>query len=450
MIPTWALWALGLGLLVVRGLLSAADTALYGISDARARELRDVHPRRGARLVRLKTEREATAAAIRFGMVLSGFTAACIATLVPPRLLGAPFEAIDGGWRAFLVPLASALLLALLASLIDVVFRAGAAASSEAWALGLSSFVSATSTLLYPVMRLMMAPLNLVLRPFGARVSFEAPPPPLEELEKLLQARAVKHEVDKGAPQLIRGVFGLTNKTCRDLMVPRTQVVAVDISTPPGDILLMISEENHSRIPVFANDIDHIVGVLHVRDLVPLMQNPELIVLHDLVRPAVYVPWVKPIGDLLRDMQRQRIHMAMVVDEYGGFMGIVTLEDILREIVGDIGDEFEEVSKPFEKQADGSFLVDAGLAPGDFVRTFDFQLPEGEYETLGGFLASLAGALPEVGERFTVNGWVFVVHSKKGPRLDRIRVVKPRPSPEKREKEAGAELLPPRASPVRP
>ena len=165
--------------------------------------------------------------------------------------------------------------------------------------------------------------------------------------------------MDKSAPQLIRSIFELSDKRCRDVMVPRTEVVSVDISTPPDEVLRLLAEENHSRIPVYRDDVDHIVGVLHARDLIPLLQHPELIVLQDVIRPAHFVPWLKPIGDLLREMQKKKIHMAMVVDEYGGFMGIVTLEDILREIVGDIGDEFEVEEKQVEKQPDGSFLVDA-------------------------------------------------------------------------------------------
>jgi CBS domain containing-hemolysin-like protein len=217
--------------------------------------------------------------------------------------------------------------------------------------------------------------------------------------------------------------------TCRDVMVPRTEVVAIEVSAPLPQILQLIAEENHSRIPVFKDDIDHIIGILHVRDIVPMVQHPELILLADLLRPVAYVPWVKPIGDLLREMQKERIHMAVVVDEYGGLAGIVTLEDILREIVGDIGDEFEEREKSVEKQADDSFLVDAMLPVEDFARAFDFKFPEGEFETLGGFLGHLAGALPEVNDRFTHNGWTFVVYAKDGPRLERVKVVKPRPPP---------------------
>lgn len=443
------MWAFCVGLLLLRALLGAAESALTGLSDLRARELREVHPRRGARLIRLKTEREQTAAALRFGMVLCGFTSAAIATLVPPRLLNITFAQLgDYAWASIVTPLASALLVAILATVLDVIFRNGAATRPDAWALGLSGLVAFFVTVLYPVMKLLVAPLNLVLTPFGAKVSFQAPPLPLDELEKLLAAQASQKQVDKSAPQLIRSIFEMSHKTCRDVMVPRIDVVLVNITTPPTEILAMISEQNHSRIPVYEGEIDKVVGILHVRDLVPLMQNPTLIVLHDLIRPAVFVPWVKPIGDLLREMQGQKIHMAVVVDEYGGFMGIVTLEDILREIVGDIGDEFEEESKPYEKQPDGSFLVDAMLPPQEFTRTFELKLPEGEFETLGGFLSSLAGALPEVGDKYTLDGWTFIVHSKQGPRLDRIRVIRARPPPAEK-RDGAADLLPPRPSPAR-
>jgi putative hemolysin len=452
--PTWPLWAVCLVLLFLRGLFAAAESALYGISDLRARELERAHPRRGKRLLKLRTEREATAASIRFSMVLSGFTAGALAALVPPALLDVSVRRLgESAFYGWLSPLLSALIAALLGMLFEVSLRAMAAGKNEAWALALSGPVLVTQRVLYPVMRTLVAPLNVVLAPFKLKVAFEAPPPPLEELEKLLAAQAAKNEVDKGAPQLIRSIFEMTDKTVRDVMVPRTNVSAVEIKTPPARVLEVLAEENHSRLPVYEGDVDHIVGILHVRDLVPLMQNPGLIVMEDLVRPAVFVPWVKPVGDLLRDMQKQKIHMGVVVDEYGGFMGIVTLEDILREIVGDIGDEFEaEEAKPFEKQADGSWLFDAMLTPVDFKSAFGFELPDGSYETVGGYLASLRGSIPEVGERFTVHGWTFIVHSKAGPRLDRIRLIKPPKSePQPRpagERKSDPDLLP-RPSPAR-
>lgn len=423
--PTWALWTACLALVLGRGLVAAAESALYGTSELRAQELAATHRAAGRRVLRHKTEREVTATALRMGMVVGGFLAAAIGSFVPPRLLD--FTRLgQGAWLQVATVLAGASLVAVLATLVEVTFRGLANAGPERWALRLSWLVSLLVVLFYPPMRLLLAPVNLVARGFGRTLRFEPPPPPLEELEKLLAAQAAQAEVDQSAPQLIRSIFELSDKRCRDVMVPRTEVVTVEITTPPSEVLRLLAEENHSRIPVYQDDVDHIVGVLHARDLIPLLQHPELIVLQDTIRPAHFVPWVKPIGDLLREMQKKRIHMAIVVDEYGGFMGVVTLEDILREIVGDIADEFEVVERQVEKLADGSFMVDAALEVERFNEAFGFTLPEGDFDTLAGFLSSLAGRLPDVGERFVHADWQFTVVAKEGARLHRVRVSKVR------------------------
>lgn len=428
--PTWGMWFILAALLLARGLFAALEAAVQATSDARARELAKEGNAAAARLLKLRVDPEATAAGIRFAMVFCGFMGVGVGTLIIPKVFDlSVFDVVESSWMPWLSPLVSAVVVALCATLVDITFRSFALQKPEPVALVLSRLGSIAITLLYPLVKLLVMPLNLALRPFKTRVSFQPPPPPLEELEKHLIAQAQTNEVDKGAPQLIRSIFELNEKTCRDVMVPRTEVVVMDSDTPVPEILRLVAEENHSRIPVFKDDMDHVVGILHVRDLVSLLQNPELIILSDLLRPAVYVPWVKPIGDLLRDMQLQRIHMAVVVDEYGGFSGIVTMEDILREIVGEIRDEFEEETRAFEKQADDSFLVDAMLPIEDFARAFEFKFPEGEFETLGGFLAHRAGAIPELNERITENGWTFVVHSKQGPRIERVRVIKPKPMP---------------------
>ncbi len=427
--PTWGMWAILAFLLTVRGFFAAIEAALQALSDDRAKELAKAGSHRAQRVVKLKADPESTAAAIRSGMVVAGFLAVGTGSLVIPRVLDVPLaEVVASSWLLWLTPLSSALLVALMATVFDITFRSAAIQQPEGWALLLSRLGVVSVAVLSPMVQLLVLPLNLVLKLFGAKVSFQPPPPPLEELQKQLIRQAQRHEVDRDAPQLIRSIFELNEKTCRDVMVARTEVIGLPIDTPTSEILQLIAEENHSRLPVYRDDMDHVLGILHVRDLVPLMQNPDLIVLSDLLRPAVFVPWVKPIGDLLRDMQRQRIHMAVVVDEYGGFSGIVTLEDILREIVGEIGDEFDEEVRTFEKQPDDSLLVDAMLPVEDFARAFDFKFPEGEFETLGGFLSHRMGAIPEVGDRFVENGWTFFVHAKEGPRLLRVKVIRPRPS----------------------
>jgi len=430
----WAIWLIVAGFLFGRSLLAGVEAALQAVSPLRAQELAELYPGSGGRVLLLKTEREASAAALRIGSIVCGFAAASLAVFAAPQTVDLP-TADGGGWPLLATALLSALLIAGLAIMLELGMRAIARANPEGWALRLSWLLVLLVRIIRPLARGMLALLGAVVRPLARRVQFASPPPPLDELENLLAAQAANKQIDQGAPQLIRSIFELSDKRCRDVMVSRTEVVSLDIGTQPTEILRILAEESHSRIPVYQDDIDHIVGVLHARDLIPLLQHPELIVVADLIRPAHFVPWIKPIGDLLRDMQKKKIHMAMVVDEYGGFMGIVTLEDILREIVGDIGDEFEVEEKLVEKQQDGSFLVDAGLEVHEFAKAFGFALPEGEYDTLGGFLSSLAGSLPEVGERFSFNGWQFAVHAKEGPRLRRIRLARPKPLAVAKDKE---------------
>lgn len=413
-------------------LLVAFMTALAGVSWTHIQELAKSGSRRDARLARLKGDTTVALVSARFGaFVFSGAAVALGALMIPlelePLLVG-------------VLPNSTVLLMAIsiffvIGSMwsINLILTTAASNNPEPVARALSWFGYSAYLLFGWILQLWTRFVAFVLKPFGLKVSMVVTAPkPLEELEAELVSRAQRDTVDQDAPQLIRSIFELSDKTCRDVMVARTEVVTIELSTSVENILALIAEENHSRLPVYKDDVDNIVGILHVRDLVPMLQHQDLIVLDDLLRPVVFVPWMKRIGDLLREMQHHHIHIAVVVDEYGGFSGIVTMEDILREIVGPIRDEFEEEVKSVEAQPDDSFLVDAAISVEDFSHEFNFTFPPGDFETLGGFLAHLAGAIPDTLDRFTHSGWIFVVHSKDGPKLERIRVYKGRPTAERR------------------
>src|SRR5271154_1125654 len=201
--PSWLLWLGCFGLLFLRALFGAAETALSGISDLRAHELSAEDGRRGVRLLKLKTDREATAAALRMGMVLSGFLAAGVGALAPPSM--AHLERFgESAWLSLGAPLLGVLLVGLLATLVEVTARALAADEPEPWALGLSAITRAFAAVLGPVGRGMLLAVNLLSAPFGVLVRFERPPPPLEELERMLTVQAEQHEVDASAPRLDR------------------------------------------------------------------------------------------------------------------------------------------------------------------------------------------------------------------------------------------------------
>jgi len=210
------------------------------------------------------------------------------------------------------------------------------------------------------------------------------------------------------------------------VMVPRTEVLAVDISTPVPEIVRLLAEEGHSRVPVYQDHLDQIAGILHARDLVPLLAHPDLILLRDLLRPAHFVPWSKPVEQLLREMQRKKLHMALVVDEYGGVMGLCTIEDVLEQIVGEIRDEFEEEEgKAVEHHPDGSFTVQGATTLTDFNRAAAADLPlDTGVETVAGFLNAIAGAIPAKGDRFFWRGWVFTVADADPRKVTRVRAAR--------------------------
>jgi CBS domain containing-hemolysin-like protein len=262
-------------------------------------------------------------------------------------------------------------------------------------------------------------------KPFGGGKPTLAPAmTSLEDVEAYLAAEAGTGKLGATDPDLLRSVLEFSEKTAREVMVPRTAVVGIEISTQPEEVVRLLSERGHSRLPVYRESMDDILGILHTRDLVPLLANPKLIVIQDIMRPATFVPWAKRIGALLREMQRRRSHLAVVVDEYGGVMGIATLEDILEEIVGEIRDDRQTEGRDVEILPDGTALVRAGISLDDFAKAFGAQLPTGEYETLAGWMNSQCGSIPEQGDRFFADGLQFTVVDRSPRRVRRVKVVR--------------------------
>ncbi|MEN3039255.1 MAG: hemolysin family protein [Candidatus Kryptonium sp.] len=224
---------------------------------------------------------------------------------------------------------------------------------------------------------------------------------------------------------LIRNVFEFNDKTVREIMVPRTKVVAIDINAPREKVIKVVLNEGYSRLPVYKNTIDNIIGVIYAKDLINYIEEPNLFVLYDLLRPAYFVPETKKISELLRELQKNKIHIAIVVDEFGGFQGIVTLEDILEEIVGEIHDEYDQVERNYEILSDGSIIVDAGMLVSDFNRKFGEDIPEGtEYESIGGFVSKLAGRIPNEGEKIKFGNIVFEVLKKSKRKIIELKITK--------------------------
>lgn len=409
-------------LVVLRALFLGAEAGISATSSEALRE-RGAGPAVLAAFSRLKSRPDATFAALRAMLVLSLSLAATFSALAALGWLSPLLEQhTPPSIAAPLGVLAGALAVAALTTLFDLAARALTAADPETVAARSARHIARLTTLASPALGLLAAALDPIVRPLGGKARFGPPRPPLEDLERLLVEEANRQGIDPQGPKLIRNIFEMSEKTAHDVMVPRTEVTALDVTTPAGEILQVIAEHGHSRMPVYRDEIDKIVGILHTRDLVPMLQNPELIVLQDILRPAHYIPWSKPAGEILREMQKKKIHMALVVDEYGGFSGVVTLEDVLEVIVGDIRDEYDPETAEIDAAADGSYLVRASIGLEQVNKAFSVEIPEGDYETLGGFLNYLAGCIPEVGDKFFFAGLQFTVQDRSPRRVRRVRV----------------------------
>ena len=243
-------------------------------------------------------------------------------------------------------------------------------------------------------------------------------------------AGAIPHEQS----QMIRNVLEFKDVRAGDVMVPRTQVVAVDASTAGPEVLAFVTEKEHSRYPVYRERIDNVVGILHVKDLMTFSAKSNLdgLVIEKIMRtPVVFVPESQTASSALADMRSKRHHMADVIDEFGGMIGVITLEDLLEEIVGDIRDEHDDKEPPIVDLGDGRLLVDASVSIGDLSRYLGVELPEdGQYNSLGGFMVERSGCVPQVGTTVTVEDIDFVVREADQRRVAKVEVVRLPPSPE--------------------
>ncbi len=245
-----------------------------------------------------------------------------------------------------------------------------------------------------------------------------------EEIHSIIDVGEQEGVINRDEHAMIDAVLDLGDTLVREILVPRTEMVAVEVTTPVTEVLETIIEAGHSRIPVYEGDIDHIIGILFAKDLLKLWGKlPEEISIKSICRKAYFIPETKSTADLLKEFKVRRVHMAVAVDEYGGTSGIVTIEDILEEIVGEIQDEHDPVVQSgILRLEDGSYIFDARSHMEDVEDELNVQLPRGEYDTLGGFLSHLLGHVPAQGEEGRYNTMLFTVEEADARKVSTIRV----------------------------
>ncbi|MCX8013905.1 MAG: hemolysin family protein, partial [Rectinema sp.] len=224
--------------------------------------------------------------------------------------------------------------------------------------------------------------------------------------------------------EMIEGVENLPEKIVKDVMVPRTDTVCVEDTLPIEEVLRVLVESGHSRIPVFSGTIDNITGILYAKDVLAALVRKQPLDLKKMVRPPYFVPETKRIDSLLKEFRKRHVHIAVAVDEYGGTAGIISLEDIIEEIVGEIQDEFDEEAEQIVRISEGEWRCDARIRLEDLGEALGVALPIGEYDSLAGYVFDLFERIPTKGEQVQAGGLIFTVEHMDGHRLISVKIEK--------------------------
>ncbi len=433
----WQLLVVELALVALLAMLSASEAALHAIRRPETIETLAQRGRSGERAGTMGRQRTNYLAAIQVSEFLivfaySGIAAAFIAprlSQVIAFLFGVDTTGLFSDVSAVVVTVAVYSLLAVLLGLF--VPRAIAARHAEAVLLVLVWPLELVTWITRPLVAVLFFLTQVMTRPFGAS-PHAGTLVTEEEIRALVETGQAQGVLEPKAQEMISSIFEMGAKRVHEVMVPRTDVVALDVDTPAADVLDQITRIGHSRIPVYEGSADNIIGILYTKDVFRrIARGEKLRDLREHLRAAHFVPEQKKIDDLLREMQRDKVHLAIVVDEYGGTAGLVTIEDLVEEIVGEIRDEYEVEQELVKPVSQNEALMDARVPFEDVRETFDLEVePTADYDTLGGFVTAQLGRFPRQGEAFEAAGARFVIESIEGRRIRRVRVTRLQQEPE--------------------
>lgn len=297
--------------------------------------------------------------------------------------------------------------------------------NAERLALKVIGFLRILSCILAPAIKVLLAMSRTVIKIFGGSIEKSTPFMTEEEMKALIGLGEEEGVLEEGEREMLESVFEFGETKVQEVMIPRTEMTCIGVNAKLDDILLVLVKAGYSRIPVYKGRIDNIIGLLYAKDLLRYWgeHGDKQLVLKDFVRQPYFIPETKKVNELLREFQRNRIHMAIVVDEYGGTAGLVTLEDLIEEIVGEIEDEYDREGKKIKYLEAGEALVDARIDIGELNEELGTSLPEQEgVETLAGFITSALGRVASVGEFVEQEGLkIYVVEATKR-RIGKVKI----------------------------
>lgn len=420
-------------LVMLNAVFVAAEIALVSLRRSRVDQLVD-EGRRGARRVRLLTgDPGRFLAVIQLAITFIGFLASAFAGVSLAVTLAAFLRGV--GLDSGLATAAALLVVTILLSLFTIVFgelvpKTLALAHPEAFALTLAGPVDILGRVLRPLVAVLTAATRAIARLFGAEVTSEARIT-ADELRLIIERGGEQGILEAEEEQMINAVIELGGRRVHEVMVPRIAIVALPVTAKFDEAIDTIVDGGHSRVPIYEKSVDEIAGILYAKDLLPFLKSSarERPALRTMLRTPVFVPESMSIDDLLHEFQRRKVHIAIVLDEYGGTAGLVTIEDLLEEIVGEIQDEYDEEQPLLEQLDVDRVRVDGRASIDDLLDLWDMKLTledQDEYDTVGGFVYHRIGGVPSPGDEIRLGSLHMTVETTDGRRVGKVLVVRER------------------------
>jgi putative hemolysin len=418
-------------LTLLEGFFVAAEIALVSIRRSRVEQLAEEGSSGARRVRRLLEDPGRFLAVSQLGLTFIGFFASAFAAVNLATSLRDVLEraGLDHGTADGLSLIIVTIVLALFTIIFaELVPKTLALSSPERFALALSIPIEFLARILGPVIVLLTGTTRAIAGLFGANVTNEAQIS-AEELRLIVERGGEQGVLEAEEEQMINAVIELGERRIHEVMVPRIAITGLPVSATLEEAIDKVVDEGHSRIPVYEESIDEVVGILYAKDLLPFLKSGSgpRPALRSLLRPPVFVPESMSIDDLLHEFQRRKVHIAIVLDEYGGTAGLVTIEDLLEEIVGEIQDEYDTEEPMVVRLSEDEARVDGRADVDDLVELFDIDLgleDEDEYDTVGGLIYHRIGGVPSPGDEVDVDGLHLTVESTDGRRVGKVLVVR--------------------------
>ena len=420
-------------LIVLNGFFAASEIALISLNDNKLRLMGNEKTKKKSEILKkLLSEPGRFLATIQIGITLGGTLSSAFASeSFSDRLAGlikqTGVPVPDAVLKTLSMIFVSVILSYFSLVIGELVPKRLAMKKEEAISMFAARPLYILSVVTYPAVKLLNASTNLIVRLFGIDPNADEEEVTEEEIRMMVDVGEEKGTIQENEKEMINNIFDFDNKTVMDIMTHRTDIVALPVDASLDEVISLFNEEKYTRIPVYEESIDNIVGILHVKDLIKYIgvgSDTADFDLRKIIRKPYNVPWSKKADELFSELQKNKVHMAIIIDEYGGTAGIVTVEDLVEEIVGNIFDEYDEEEKDFEKLDESTYIF-SGTAGLDVLNEWaDAQLPEDEYDTLSGFIISQLGRIPEYDEKPEIefNGLLFKVEEVSEKRIEKIKV----------------------------